>query len=143
MRGSARPRIPLNEDERGSSSTVVADAVVKKIGVEDEDVEYQTKKERMNKMKKWKERLTDSLVVNNIIPKLDRIPHDRARYFTFHIRNLEIPTGRFRIRRIVQCGFGLPTGGSRARCRCGPLQPQIQIQIQTNNNKKEHKQRYH
>ena len=42
MRGSARPRIPLNEDERGSSSTVVADAVVKnnnKIDVG--DVEYQ------------------------------------------------------------------------------------------------------
>ena len=56
MRGSARPRIPLNEDERGSSSTVVADAVVKKIGVEneDEDVEYQTKKDRQKKMKRGK-----------------------------------------------------------------------------------------
>ena len=75
-------------------------------------------------MKKWKERLTDSLVVDDIIPKLDRIPHDRARHFTFHIRNLEVPTSRFRIRRIVQCRFGLPTSRSRTRRRCGPLQPQ-------------------
>lgn len=103
FKGSARPRIPVNNGERGSSFTVEAAAVNTNQIVSGRNGGKESEKKR-----------TESLVIDSIRPQLYRVPNDGTLNGSLHVVYGELCTAQFGFRRVVKTTTGSRTRGGTA-----------------------------